>query len=408
MSLLTNLISYWKLDGNSTDTVASNDGTDTGVSYLGLTPVTDDFNSYSDGNLNGNGGWSGDTAFQVQGSVVREGSKAVSASSASPVFIDKNGTSMFPNGQATFYFRRTTTTGILRFLLFDTNSSGGRVHIYIDDNGNVNYYNASTIVQLGSYSTDTWYSITVQWRISDKKARYSFNGGTYTAWDTTEVEFTNGLSYCRVQVSGTGTSYLDYIAESDVSVLTGKINQGASFNGVTSKIVGPSLGSIAGSQDLSIACWFKTTQAPTNNPTLFGARTVTPILVLRLTESTNGKVGFTVRDSNSTLITAESTSTYNDGNWHYAVGVKTNGNIELFIDGASVDSNSATFSGNFNDMELSFGDNVGDFYFGSVDEVGLWNRALSSGEISQLYNAGAGLPYPLTPTVSPFPMFLMF
>jgi len=34
MALTDNLISYWKLDGNSTDSVGSNNGTDTSVSYF--------------------------------------------------------------------------------------------------------------------------------------------------------------------------------------------------------------------------------------------------------------------------------------------------------------------------------------------------------------------------------------
>lgn len=33
---------------------------------------------------------------------------------------------------------------------------------------------------------------------------------------------------------------------------------------------------------------------------------------------------------------------------------------------------------------------------GRVDEVGVWSRALSASEISQLYNGGAGLAYPFT------------
>lgn len=31
----------------------------------------------------------------------------------------------------------------------------------------------------------------------------------------------------------------------------------------------------------------------------------------------------------------------------------------------------------------------------NLDEVGFWSRALSAGEVSDLYNGGAGLPYPL-------------
>lgn len=37
---------------------------------------------------------------------------------------------------------------------------------------------------------------------------------------------------------------------------------------------------------------------------------------------------------------------------------------------------------------------------GRIDEVGFWDRALSSSEITQLYNSGAGLSYPFSTTSS--------
>jgi hypothetical protein len=39
---------------------------------------------------------------------------------------------------------------------------------------------------------------------------------------------------------------------------------------------------------------------------------------------------------------------------------------------------------------------------GQIDEVGIWSRALSSTEVTKLYNGGAGLQYPFFP-FSPFP-----
>jgi len=43
---------------------------------------------------------------------------------------------------------------------------------------------------------------------------------------------------------------------------------------------------------------------------------------------------------------------------------------------------------------------VGQFFKGIIDEVGIWNRALTSTEISELYNSGNGLQYPfgISPT----------
>jgi hypothetical protein len=33
---------------------------------------------------------------------------------------------------------------------------------------------------------------------------------------------------------------------------------------------------------------------------------------------------------------------------------------------------------------------------GDIDEVGIWSRVLTSTEVTQLYNGGAGLQYPFT------------
>jgi hypothetical protein len=44
---------------------------------------------------------------------------------------------------------------------------------------------------------------------------------------------------------------------------------------------------------------------------------------------------------------------------------------------------------------LFFGTGTAAFYYGGLfDEVGLWSRALTASEITQLYNSGSGLTYP--------------
>ena len=35
-----------------------------------------------------------------------------------------------------------------------------------------------------------------------------------------------------------------------------------------------------------------------------------------------------------------------------------------------------------------------EYFNGDIDEVGVWNKRLSDSDLSHLYNAGAGLPYP--------------
>lgn len=87
--------------------------------------------------------------------------------------------------------------------------------------------------------------------------------------------------------------------------------------------------------------------------------------------------------------------------------VIANGNstkVELFINGTSqgnftlFDGTGATSIQNVADS-LYVGYSNGGFqgaYDGMLDEVGIWSRALSSGEVTSLYNGGAGLQYPFS------------
>jgi hypothetical protein len=93
---------------------------------------------------------------------------------------------------------------------------------------------------------------------------------------------------------------------------------------------------------------------------------------------------------------------YNDGSWHHIVLSCNSGVATIYVDGAA---QSGTVSSNLVD--------AGDFYIGinnafsgrnfigSIDEVGIWSRALSSTEVTALYNSGAGITYPFGAVVTP-------
>jgi hypothetical protein len=72
--------------------------------------------------------------------------------------------------------------------------------------------------------------------------------------------------------------------------------------------------------------------------------------------------------------------------------------IKIYLDGVFKSSNPDTTVGSISSTNNGFdiGDRSnGSFPFnGSVDEFGIWKRALTSAEISSLYNSGNGLKYP--------------
>ena len=80
---------------------------------------------------------------------------------------------------------------------------------------------------------------------------------------------------------------------------------------------------------------------------------------------------------------------YNDGNWHHYVGVWTGSTMQLFRDNQLVSSITQTGSLSAFNQKLEFGRYAGNqdnnFFNGKIDEIGIWNRALTNEEITKLY-----------------------
>jgi hypothetical protein len=125
----------------------------------------------------------------------------------------------------------------------------------------------------------------------------------------------------------------------------------------------------------------------------------------------DGKVGFGIRRgnvSNPSRAFVRSSLTYNDGNWHQAVGTYDGSRIRLYLDGVEVGSLGVTnvvatgpgylragyldlarfyavFGTNFDGRQVPLS-----YYFpGSIDEVALHNRALNNLEVAAIWQAGA-------------------
>jgi hypothetical protein len=97
------------------------------------------------------------------------------------------------------------------------------------------------------------------------------------------------------------------------------------------------------------------------------------------------------------------THAWNDGNWHLlVVTCSRTGNMVAYVDNqveGLVSTSGATGSVNSNNgWGFSVGGNYGgqNPVDGSMDEFGLWNRVLTSTEITHLWNGGAGTTYPFT------------
>jgi hypothetical protein len=88
-------------------------------------------------------------------------------------------------------------------------------------------------------------------------------------------------------------------------------------------------------------------------------------------------------------------------NWHNIVVRKTNNNIELFLDAIYIGSTVSYGYANFSPNHLTkFGNQYNDFYSGLLDDISVYNRALSQEEITALYT---GEPVNPPTTCNPLP-----
>ena len=186
--------------------------------------LTENFDSYSDGDLNGQGSWSGNTIFDIQGTVYI-GTKAVKGVSSGGAQIEKLITQR-SSGIISFKLRiNNDGAGTINGPVFAlkeganyiTSSSlwSGGTHGYIYGN---TFSGGGGVIQDGWYK-DTWYTIDVEWRSSpDKKVRFRVDGGAWTSWFAPGTEWTTGPDRIELYAAGSSTNeqYWDEISYTTV------------------------------------------------------------------------------------------------------------------------------------------------------------------------------------------------
>ena len=108
----------------------------------------------------------------------------------------------------------------------------------------------------------------------------------------------------------------------------------------------------------------------------------------KLTALSSSSCSFSYTGDNSALPLNE---------WRHAAVVFDGNNISYYIDGALKDKKVWSGIGSVNTGSLVVGggpnQQIQDYFGGFIDELGIWNIALSEEEILSLYNAGSGRPY---------------
>jgi hypothetical protein len=191
-------------------------------------------------------------------------------------------------------------------------------------------------------------------------------------------------------VSGNGNTGTLTNMSRDLNPVAGKVGQGMSFDG-TNDYVGIPYSSTHsfGTNNFTLSAWIKGSAFGSNNRILSNYRA-----------EVDGRRGY-IFSVNSGILTGyigsgtpnlTSSTTLQAGTWYHVVMVREGDVARLYINGvtdgspaAGMAAKNATSDGT---LDISADTENSWFFNGSLDDVRIYNRALSATEVKQLYNLG--------------------
>lgn len=217
---------------------------------------------------------------------------------------------------------------------------------------------------------------------------------------------TTPLSWWKMdESSGNATDQVGSLSAVNTSVTYGsaKINNGAIYNGSAYHTVSDASG-VKPTSDISISLWVNITSTSSYQ------------MLLAKGENAGDTRSYEVRCWGTTtqlevqmkaggnFIAFRTTTAIGTGTWKHIVITRTGATNKIYIDGVSdtLQANTTqTGSIDYSTDALWFGQRNGGLRFnGKLDEIGIFNVALTQSEVSELYNSGTGISYPFATNVT--------
>lgn len=212
----------------------------------------------------------------------------------------------------------------------------------------------------------------------------TLTSGLIGHWTFDGKDIAGASAYDRSPVgTNTGTIY-------GAAKTIGKLGQGLSFDG-TSNYVNNSNILISNISGYTVSLWAKSDGTPHafNMPAGYGS--ASEHMWYFDHNAAKDKWHYSWKRGNGTQVSIYSDSTVNEGQWYHLVATNNGLNQYLYVDGvrqADTESSAGFDAANFSaDIGTMYG-STGYMYDGAVDDVRVYNRALSADEIKRLYNMG--------------------
>lgn len=227
----------------------------------------------------------------------------------------------------------------------------------------------------------------------------------------------NLISYYKLDSNSNDSLWINNGTDTNMSYVSGKINNAGSFNGSTSRIQCADSTSLSITWNYTFSMWLNITSLPTS---------WNIVSMINKYDQWGNSWGYDFSLFNNwwtQQVWMLNGSWWSSGWWYinytfttgsfvHAVVIYDGVNSTLYVNWSSVWSIANTLNPADNTKLLNIGNfwyytpsvwELWRYYNGLIDELWLWSRAISGSEISQLYNSWNWLTYPFTNS-----NFLMF
>ena len=150
----------------------------------------------------------------------------------------------------------------------------------------------------------------------------------------------------------------------------------------------------------SVELWMRKTTDAVGREVMVGRSDGTILWFLGIEDTTNNVIwSLYDTEGNGVELPANPAVDVSDGEWHHVVGVRnaTNDTVSLYVDGAETEKADGFTTGIFDSAaNLNIGWlNLAPYYYynGTLDEVAVYNRALTATEVQEHYNGSGGPRY---------------
>ena len=263
--------------------------------------------------------------------------------------------------------------------------------------------------QVSNYSGTSWEGKIDQVRIFQKELSSSEVSTLYAETTPESLDPLNVDTTDTLQVLGDSSCVATYRFENDETDLSGnydgtgtaiqyaagRYGQAASFNGSASRVINTASG-IGNLSDtsISLSCWFKFTASIADRIYLVAIEGSGSEQYIGLHLSSN-KCGISIQRGSGTQDYRHSANDMNDGSWHHLVLTRSSttfSDFKAYLDGETMSTSSTSNKGagtgiTFNKISMGYNDRkTSAYYNGQLDQVRIFNKALSAAEVTTLYN----------------------